>query len=58
MEEETELASKIFECDNCGEKVVGDSDGYWDEIDKERGNPLPTSNKSAEVKNVLTSGGK
>lgn len=36
MEEETELSSKIFECDNCDEKVVPEDDGsYWDEIDKE-----------------------
>lgn len=36
MEEETELSSKVYECSNCGEKVVTDPDGYWDEIDKER----------------------
>jgi len=36
MEKETELASKVYVCDNCGETVVTDPDGYWDEIDKER----------------------
>lgn len=35
MEEETELSSKVYWCDDHGEKVVTDSDGYWDEVDAE-----------------------
>ena len=34
-EEEFETDSKIFLCDECGERV--ETGGYWDEIDKERG---------------------
>ena len=33
-EEEFETDSKIFLCDECGERV--ETDGYWDEIDRER----------------------
>ncbi len=35
MEEETERSSKVYECDDHGEKVVVDSEGYWDEVDAE-----------------------
>ncbi len=35
MEEETELSSKVYECDDCGEKIVTDPEGYWDEVDEE-----------------------
>ncbi len=35
MEEETEQSSKVFECDDHGEKVVTDPDGYWDAVDAE-----------------------
>lgn len=40
MEEETEISSKVYECNGCHEKVVTDPDGYWNEIDKERGGSI------------------
>lgn len=33
-EEEFETDSKIFLCDECSERA--ETDGYWDEIDRER----------------------
>jgi len=34
-EDEFEVDSRIYLCDDCGERV--ETDGYWDELDKERG---------------------
>ena len=35
IEEETERSSKIYECDDHGEKIVTDPEGYWSEVDAE-----------------------
>lgn len=40
MEEETELSSKVYECKDCDEKVATNPNGYWAEIDKERGGSI------------------
>ncbi len=55
MEEETEQSSKVYSCDDHGEKIVTDATGYWDEVDSEIRRTTPDDPRLPENQAVQSS---